>query len=126
MPPAVAHNWAQETDPYLHGYWDFDWLDGYLPLKGVDPAHNGLLVGKDGAQQAPLTKAATGARYYVFNLLAELDNPGEFYLSRHGETAGEQATRASFFFSSPVLHINISMKQCQLQSQDGTWLRHNW
>ncbi len=88
MPPVVAHNWAQETDPYLHGYWDFDWLDGYLPLKGVDPAHNGLLVGKDGAQQAPLAKAATGARYYVFNLLAELDNPGEFYISRHGETTG--------------------------------------
>jgi hypothetical protein len=57
----------------------------------VDPAHDGLLVGIDGAQEAPLTSVATGSRYYVFNLLAELDSEGEWFLSRHGETAGEQA-----------------------------------
>jgi len=73
------------------GYWERDWRDGYLRLKGVDPAHDGLLVGIDGAQEAPLTSVATGSRYYVFNLLAELDSEGEWFLSRHGETAGEQA-----------------------------------
>ena len=62
-----------------------------MPLKGVDLAHDGLLVGTDGAQQAPLTSVATGSRYYVFNLLAELDSEGEWFLSRHGETTGDQA-----------------------------------
>lgn len=54
----------------------------------MDPVHDGLIIGTSGAEQAPLTAVATGSRYYVFNVLAELDDGGEYYLSRHGETAG--------------------------------------
>ena len=38
--------------------------DGYLPLTGVDPAHDALLVGEAGAKAAPLDKVKTGSRYY--------------------------------------------------------------
>lgn len=87
-PPAVAHRWGAESDPYLHGYWRVDWRDGYLPLTGVDVARDGLLVGEKGAAAAPLSKVKTGSRYLAFNLLAELDDAGEYYVSRSGETKG--------------------------------------
>ena len=80
IPPAVAHGWATESDPYMHGYWLYDWLDRYLPLIGVDAARNGLLVGAAAAAAAPLSKVKTGSRYYVFNLLAELDSVCLFLL----------------------------------------------
>ena len=88
VPPAVAHNWAGESDPYLHGYWRVDWRDGYLPLSGIDAAHNGLLVGEAAAAAAPLDKVKTGSRYLVFNLLSELDHEREYYISRSGPTQG--------------------------------------
>jgi hypothetical protein len=50
--------------------------------------HGGFLLGVAGAKAASMSKAATGARYYVFNVLAELDNEGEFYLSRTGTDKG--------------------------------------
>lgn len=90
VPPAVKNKWSLEADPYLHGYWQEDWRDGYLPLTGIDAAKNGLLVGK-GAQSARgclFNKVKTGSRYYVFNLLSELDNDGEYFLSRSGPTKG--------------------------------------
>ena len=27
--------WAAEPDPWLHGYWGYDWADSYVPLAGV-------------------------------------------------------------------------------------------
>eukprot|EP01048_Picozoa_sp_COSAG05_P025588 COSAG05_NODE_6577_length_935_cov_3691.218900_1_plen_115_part_00 len=36
----------------------------------------------------PVSKVEVGSRYYVFNLLSELDSDGEFFLSRDGETRG--------------------------------------
>ena len=86
----MKNKWSLEADPYLHGYWQEDWRDGYLPLTGIDAAKNGLLVGK-GAQSARgclFNKVKTGSRYYVFNLLSELDNDGEYFLSRSGPTKG--------------------------------------
>jgi parallel beta-helix repeat protein len=87
-PPAVAHRWGAEADPYLHGYWRVDWRDGYLPLLGVDAARDGLIVGTAAAAAAPLSKVKTGSRYLVFNLLSELDSDGEYYLSRSDSTQG--------------------------------------
>ena len=86
VPPAVAHGWAGEPDGYVHGYWEWDWRDGYFPLAGVDAAHGGLLLGGGGGAQ--LGKAALGARYVAFNLLSELDNDGEYYLSRRRDDHG--------------------------------------
>jgi hypothetical protein len=88
VPPAIAHNWGAQADPFLHGYWKADWLDGYLPLTGVDAARHGLLVGRRGAAAAPLHKVNLGSRYLVFNLLSELDNDCEYFISRSGASKG--------------------------------------
>jgi hypothetical protein len=88
VPPAVDHRWADEADAYLHGYWLFDWRDGYVPLKAILPEVNGFVVGTEEESGTSLAKVKTGARYYAFNILDELDSGSEYYLSRSGATKG--------------------------------------
>ncbi len=72
--------WAGETDPWVLAYWHHDWAEMYEPLAGVDPARKALL-------RKPEIKPVYGitpkrARWYAFNLLAEIDRPGEYHLDR--------------------------------------------
>lgn len=72
--------WAGETDPWVFAYWHHDWAELYEPLAGFDPARRALL-------RKPEIKPVYGltpknARWYAFNLLAELDRPGEYHLDR--------------------------------------------
>ncbi|MBN2310942.1 MAG: right-handed parallel beta-helix repeat-containing protein [Candidatus Hydrogenedentes bacterium] len=72
--------WAQAEDVWMFGYWCWDWADESIEVAAIDteqrqvhlaaPHHYGL---------------KEGMRYYAFNLLEELDEPGEWYLNR--ETA---------------------------------------
>ncbi len=68
--------WLSEPDVWLHGYWFWDWSDGRQPIASIDskkkiielePPHHGYGYRK-------------GQWYYAFNLLSELDQPGEWML----------------------------------------------
>lgn len=76
LAPRLA-KWANEKDPWLFGYWCFDWADEYVPAK-IDATAKTLTI--------PDPKPAFGLklkqRYYGLNLLCELDEPGEWYLDR--------------------------------------------
>jgi hypothetical protein len=72
--------WTAETEPWVLAYWHHDWAELYEPLAGVDAAQQALL-------RTALVKPVYGltpsrARWYAFNLLAELDTPGEYFLDR--------------------------------------------
>jgi hypothetical protein len=70
--------WMDEPDVWLHGYWFWDWSDAFMRVASID------------ADQQMITLAAPhhnygyrkGQRYYALNVLAELDQPGEWYLDR--------------------------------------------
>jgi hypothetical protein len=70
--------WIGEKDVWLHGYWFWDWADQRQKVESVD-THERILT---------LTKPyhsygyRKGQWYYAFNVLAELDRPGEWYLDR--------------------------------------------
>lgn len=73
-------SWAGETDPWVFAYWHHDWAELYEPLAGVDPARKALL-------RTPGIKPVYGitakrARWVAFNLLSEIDRPGEYHLDR--------------------------------------------
>jgi hypothetical protein len=72
--------WSTETDPRVFAYWCFDWAELYEPLAGVDAAKPALLRTQR-IKPAYSIKPAD-ARWYGFNLLSELDMPGEYYLDR--------------------------------------------
>lgn len=90
---------ARERAPYLHGYWQYDWRDTYIPLGGTSITSTGgrLKV----ADPSLLAKAKLGARFYALNLLSELDAEGEFYLERTNRSAVARAASGMLYFYPP-------------------------
>jgi hypothetical protein len=70
--------WAAAGDVWVHGYWTYDWADTCEKVRSID-------VEKREIATEPPHGAygySTGKRFFVFNLLEELDEPGEWYLDR--------------------------------------------
>lgn len=70
--------WADEKDVWVHGYWFWDWSDQRHKVRSIDtetrvitiePPYHGYGYRK-------------GQWYYAFNILSEIDSPGEWYLDR--------------------------------------------
>ena len=70
--------WQLEKDPWVHGYWFWDWSDQRHAIQSVDPGKHVITV-KPPYHNYGYRK---GQWYYGFNLLCELDAPGEWYLDR--------------------------------------------
>ena len=84
--------WRDEPEPWVLAYWHHDWAEIYEPIVGVE-ADEHILV-RSPKVRAPYRITAGRARWYAFNLLSELDMPGEYYLDR-------QAGRLYFWPPSP-------------------------
>ena len=69
--------WAKAEDLWVYGYWRWDWADESLPVETVDAEKGQIKLG-----QAHHYSLKEGKRFYVFNLLEELDSPGEWWLDR--------------------------------------------
>ena len=84
--------WAHEPDPWLHGFFQFDWADTIARVAAITPAASGngsVDVKIDDATPTYGTKPIqSGARWVGLNLLSELDDvhAGEYWLDR---TAGD-------------------------------------
>jgi hypothetical protein len=70
--------WVGEKDVWLHGYWFWDWSDEREKVASIDPERH-LITLVPPYHSYGYRK---GQWYYAFNLLAELDQPGEWYLDR--------------------------------------------
>lgn len=70
--------WVAEPDAWVHGYWFWDWSDQRQRVKAID-AENGTLEIAPPYHNYGYRK---GQWFYGFNLLCELDQPGEWYLDR--------------------------------------------
>lgn len=70
--------WVGEKDAWLHGYWFWDWSDQRQKIAAILPD----------AKTIELTPPyhsygyRVGQWYYAFNLLCELDRPGEWFVDR--------------------------------------------
>ncbi|MBI2496437.1 MAG: right-handed parallel beta-helix repeat-containing protein [Opitutae bacterium] len=75
--------WANAPDAWLSGYFRFLWADSTLPIGRIDPDARTIATaraydyrGLGGADDKQ------GIIFYAFNLLEEIDEPGEWYLDR--------------------------------------------
>ncbi|MFA6244117.1 MAG: right-handed parallel beta-helix repeat-containing protein [Candidatus Hydrogenedentales bacterium] len=70
--------WAKEKDVWVHGYWFWDWSDQRHKVKSIDTEKRIIEV------EPPYHGYGyrNGQWYYAFNLLSEIDMPGEWYLDR--------------------------------------------
>ena len=78
--------WTTAPDAWLYGYFAHGWADRTLAVRKIDPATKQVVCdpygyGKAGMQ--PVKWFNQGRiKYQVFNLLEELDQPGEYYVDR--------------------------------------------
>lgn len=70
--------WLKESDPWVHGYWFWDWSEQRHRIDKID-VKNQTLALKSPYHNYGYRK---GQWYYAYNLLSELDSPGEWYLDR--------------------------------------------
>ncbi|MBM4088725.1 MAG: right-handed parallel beta-helix repeat-containing protein [Planctomycetes bacterium] len=68
--------WVDEPDVMLHGWWFWDWADQRLRVSAIDLQTKEIALDNRGAA------LRQGQWYYAYNLLCELDQPGEWYLDR--------------------------------------------
>lgn len=69
--------WAQAEDIWLFGYWYHHWADCTLDVAEIDTERRVIRTGL----RSPYD-LREGQHYFVFNLLEEIDAPGEWYLDR--------------------------------------------
>ncbi|MCD6506726.1 right-handed parallel beta-helix repeat-containing protein [Candidatus Poribacteria bacterium] len=70
--------WVGEKDPWLHGYWFWDWSDQRHRIESIDTERRIISV----APPYHSYGYRKGQWFYAYNILAELDSPGEWYLDR--------------------------------------------
>jgi len=78
--------WTNAADAWLYGYFMHGWADRALKVLRIDPEARKVECGPydfGGKGMAPIQWFNQGRiRYFAFNLLEELDEPGEWYLDR--------------------------------------------
>lgn len=73
--------WTSESDVWVSGYWFWDWSDGRQQVKSINPANHTIELTPPHHNYG----YRKGQRFYAFNVLAELDSPGEWYLDRQNK-----------------------------------------
>ncbi len=70
--------WVGEADAWVHGYWFWDWSDQRHKIKSIDTERRVIEVEPPYHGYGYLK----GQWFYGFNLLSEIDQPGEWYVDR--------------------------------------------
>lgn len=68
-----AEKWLNAKDAMLEGYWKYNWATDRLRIKSV--SQNQITTDRSAS-----FGVKEGAWYYIFNLIEELDAPGEWYI----------------------------------------------
>jgi hypothetical protein len=70
--------WTSSKDVWLHGYWKWDWADSYERVKNIDTTRQTI----ETYPPHGVYGYTKGKRFYVLNVLEEIDAPGDCYLDR--------------------------------------------
>jgi len=74
--------WAKAEDPWLFGYFRYLYADASIRVASIDPKAKTMTTSEAYVLEGVPMDAKQGIVYYAFNLLEELDRPGEWYLDR--------------------------------------------
>lgn len=80
IPAEKLSKWSEEEDIFLHGFWYYDWSDSTAKLSEIDATEQTISTLHPSAY-----KIRSNQRFYAFNILSELDAPGEWYLDKGSE-----------------------------------------
>lgn len=79
--PEYMKRWQNADDAKMFGFWYHSWATQSVGIKSID-AENGTITSDIPSYFGIRTDTNDYAKYYVFNLIEELDIPGEYYLDR--------------------------------------------
>jgi len=90
--------WAGEKEPWLHGYWFWDWSDQRQAVETIDTEKRIIAV------KPPYHGYGyrVGQWFYAFNLVSEIDQPGEWCFDRRAPGAGDGSGILYFWPPSPI------------------------
>lgn len=71
--------WKDEKDLMLHGYWFWDWAEQRMAVAAIDTAKKTITLRNPERHCYGYRK---GQRFYAYNALCELDEPGEWFVDR--------------------------------------------
>ena len=74
--------WTDEPDLWALGYWFWDWREQPMKIASIDTKAKKITL----ATPEHGYGYRKGQWYYIYNALAELDQPGEWYLDRENGT----------------------------------------
>ncbi len=74
--------WMDASDGWLFGYFHFLWADATIRIGKIDPEKNTVTTAEPYNYGGRGMSTGQGIQYYAFNLLEEIDLPGEWYLER--------------------------------------------
>lgn len=99
---------ARERNPWLHGYFQWDFGDGFTSMRGVSDTRTGDQSGLVGVSVGNAVGTAfqndpskPGARFAALNVLSELDAEGEYYIERSSGSLEAQQARGMLYFKPP-------------------------
>lgn len=98
--------WTGPNDPWVFGYLRFDWCDTYERVSDLDKEKRTVTLARE-----PDYGIDAKRRFYFFNILEELDSPGEYFVDRRAgklyfwPPKGTRDTVASEV-EGPLFHIS--------------------
>ena len=75
------NKWINTKDIWMHGYWVWDWKDDFQLIDRIDTIKKEIYPAKPFHHYG----FEKGQRYYYFNILEELDKPGEWFFDKANE-----------------------------------------
>ncbi|MDP4282138.1 MAG: right-handed parallel beta-helix repeat-containing protein [Bacteroidota bacterium] len=73
-----VNQWEKEKDAWVQGYWFYDWKDQKHKVVKIDIINKYIEVAPPYHQYG----YRAGQWFFGFNLLSEIDEPGEYYIDR--------------------------------------------
>ncbi|MGN0847994.1 MAG: right-handed parallel beta-helix repeat-containing protein [Kiritimatiellia bacterium] len=82
---ARGSRWNFDAGVWMYGYWTHDWAENSVRVKGFENTPSNRVIRLAGIHTYGCGNGTWGARrrrFFAYNLLEELDAPGEWYLDR--------------------------------------------
>jgi hypothetical protein len=79
FPSERIHKWPKESDAMVFGCFTYAWASDQLRIKSIDPDKQEISLAD--SHVYGISGKKEWNKYRIFNLLEEIDQPGEFYLS---------------------------------------------
>jgi hypothetical protein len=112
--------WKKEKDAWVHGYWFWDWAEQRHKISKIDTEKKIIEV----APPYHTYGYRLGQWFYGFNLISEIDEPGEYYVDREKGLLyfyPPSDIKSGHAFVSMKKHV-ISMNECSFLTIQGVIL----